>query len=86
MWIRIKSNDNQESVETTSLAAHVAIQKERDLVIDDQIDEIKKRQNEIEDRERELKSFLLRTVTTAAIALLSSAVSLGVAISQFVKN
>jgi hypothetical protein len=50
------------------------------------MDEIEDRQIKLESRESDLRSYILKTITTAAFALLSSAVSLGMIISDFVKK
>jgi hypothetical protein len=78
--------DTPESVEGENLAAHVVLCRQREISINNHMDEIEERQNKIEEREHELRSYILKTITTAFIALLSSAVSLGVMISQFVKH
>ena len=78
--------ETPESVEGENLAAHVVLCRQRETSINSRMDEIEQRQNKIEEREHELRSYILKTITTAFLALLSSAVSLGVMISQFVKN
>jgi hypothetical protein len=78
--------DTPESVEGENLAAHVVLCRQREISIANRMDEIDQRQNKIENRENELRSYILRTITTAAFALLSSAVTLGVMISEFVKK
>jgi len=78
--------ETPESVEGESLAAHVVLCRQREESINNRMDEIEQRQNKIEQRERELHSYILKTITAAFLALLSSAVSLAVVISQFVKN
>jgi hypothetical protein len=78
--------DTPDSVEGENLAAHVILCRQRDLSSKERMDEIEERQNKIEQREHELRSYILKTITTAAFALLSSAVSLGVMIAQFVKK
>lgn len=78
--------DTPDSVEGENLAAHVIICRQREASINSRMDELEERQNKIEQREHELRSYILKTITTAFLALLSSAVSLGVMISQFVKN
>ena len=78
--------DTPESVEGDNLAAHVILCRQRDASINTRMDELEQRQNKIEQREREAHSFILKTITTAFISLLSSAVSLGVMIFQFVNK
>jgi len=78
--------DTPESVEGENLAAHVVLCRQREISINDRMDEIEQRQNKMEQREHELRSYILKTITTAFLALLSSAVSLGVMISQFIKH
>jgi hypothetical protein len=78
--------DTPESVEGINLSAHVVLCRQRDISIKERMDEIEERQNKIENRENDLRSYILKTITTAFLALLSSAVSLGVMISQFVKH
>jgi hypothetical protein len=78
--------DTPESVEGENLAAHVVLCRQREISINIRMDELEQRQNKIEQREREAHSFILKTITTAFISLLSSAVSLGVMIFQFVKH
>jgi hypothetical protein len=77
--------ENPEHVEGESLATHVMLCRQRDLSTTKRLSEIDERQDKIETRESELRSYILRTITTAAIALLSSAISLGVMISSFIK-
>lgn len=78
--------DTPESVEGDNLAAHVVLCRQREISINARMDELEQRQNKIEQREREIHSYILKTVTTALVSLLSSAVSLGVMIFQFVKH
>lgn len=78
--------DTPETIEGENLAAHVILCRQRETSINERMDEIEQRQNKIEQREHELRSYILKTITTAAFALLSSAVSLGVMISEFVKR
>ena len=78
--------ETPESVEGESLAVHVVLCRQREESTNNRMDEIEQRQNKIEQRERELHSYILKTITAACLALLSSAVSLAVVISQFVKN
>lgn len=78
--------DTPESVEGENLAAHVVLCRQREISINARMDELEQRQNKIEQREREAHSYILKTVTTALVSLLSSAVSLGVMIFQFIKN
>lgn len=78
--------ETPESVEGENLAAHVVLCRERETSIANRMDELEQRQNKIEQREHELRSYILKTVTTAFISLLSSAVSLGVMVFQFVKK
>lgn len=78
--------ETPESVEGENLAAHVLLCRQRNTSIHQRMDEIEQRQNEFEQRERKVHAYVLKTITAAFIALLSSAVSLGVMISQFVKN
>lgn len=78
--------ETPESVEGENLAAHVVLCRQREISINNRMDEIEQRQNKIEQREHELRSHILKTITAVLLSLLSSAVSLGVMISQFVKN
>lgn len=78
--------ETPETIEGESLAAHVILCRQREISINERMDELDQRQNKIEQREHELRSYILKTITTAFLALLSSAVSLGVMISQFVKK
>jgi hypothetical protein len=78
--------ETPETVEGESLAAHVLLCRQREISINNRMDEIEQRQNKIEQREHELRSYILKTITAAFLALLSSSVSLGVMISQFIKN
>lgn len=78
--------ETPETVEGESLAAHVVMCRQRELVMEKRMEEIEEKQSKIEQREHELRSYILKTITTAFLALLSSAVSLGVMISQFVKT
>lgn len=87
MIIYTKTNtDKPETIEGENLAAHVILCRQREASIKKRMDELDERQDKIEEREHELRSYILKTITTAAIALLSSAVSLGIMISQFVKH
>jgi hypothetical protein len=78
--------DTPENVEGENLAAHVVMCRQRELAMEKRMVEIEEKQSKIEQREHELRSYILKTITTAFLALLSSAVSLGVMISQFIKN
>ena len=78
--------ETPETVESESLAAHVVMCRQRELAMEKRMEEIEEKQSKIEQREHELRSYILKTITTAFLALLSSAVSLGVMISQFVKT
>lgn len=78
--------DTPETVEGENLAAHVIMCRQRELAMEKRMDEIEERQIKIEQREHDLRSYILRTITTAAFALLSSAVSLGVILSEFLKK
>lgn len=77
--------ETPESVEGENLAAHVILCRQREASINTRMDELEQRQNKLEQREREVHSYILKTVTTALVSLLSSAVSLGVMIFQFIK-
>lgn len=78
--------ESPESVEGENLAAHVVLCRQKEISINNRMDELEQRQNKIEQREHELRSYILKTVTTAFVSLLSSAVSLGVMLFQFVKK
>lgn len=78
--------DTPETIEGENLAAHVILCRQRDIAIGNQMDEFDERMDKMEEREHELRSYILKTITTAAFALLSSAVSLGIMISEFVKK
>jgi hypothetical protein len=78
--------DAPETIEGENLAAHVILCRQRDIAITTRFEEMNDRQDKIENSEKELRAYLLRTITTAALALLSSAVSFGVIISEFVKK
>ena len=78
--------DTPETIEGENLAAHVILCRQREASINERMDEIEDRQIKLESRESDIRSYILRTVTTAAFALLSSAVSLGVMLSEFVKK
>ena len=78
--------DTPDTIEGENLAAHVILCRQREISIVDRMDELEQRQDKIENREHELRSYILKTITTAAFALLSSAVSLGVMISEFAKR
>lgn len=87
MLIFTKTNtDKPETVEGENLAAHVILCRQRELSIKNRLDELDERQNKIEQREIDLRSYILRTITTAFLALLSSSVSLGVMFSEFIKR
>ena len=79
-------SDTPETVEGDNLAAHVVMCRQRELAMDKRMQEIEVRQNVIDEKESELRSYILRTITTAALSLLSSAITVGVLISQFLKN
>ena len=78
--------ETPETVESESLAAHVVMCRQRELVMEKRMEEIEEKQNKIEEREHDLRSYILRTITTAAFALLSSAVSLVVVFLEFIKK
>jgi len=78
--------DTPDTIEGENLAAHVILCRQRDISIKNRMDELEQRQDKIEAREHELRSYILKTITTAAFALLSSAVSLGIMLFQFVKR
>lgn len=75
-----------ETIEGENLAAHVILCRQRDVAITSRLDNIDDEIGKIESRENELRAYLLRTITTAALALLSSAVSIGVIFSEYVKK
>lgn len=77
--------DTPDTVEGENLATHVILCRQRELSMNKRIDEIEEKQSKLEQRESDLRSYILRTITTAAFALLSSAVSLGVMLSDFIK-
>jgi hypothetical protein len=78
--------DTPDTIEGDNLAAHVILCRQRDKNIKERMDDFEQRQDKIENREHELRSYILKTITTAAFALLSSAVSLGLMIFEFVKR
>lgn len=78
--------ESPESIEGENLAAHVILCRQREASTKAHMDEIEERQDKLESRENDLRSYILKTITTAAFALLSSAVSLGMIISEFVKK
>jgi cell division protein FtsB len=78
--------ESPESIEGENLAAHVILCRQREASTKARMDEIEDRQAELENRESDMRSYILKTITTAAFALLSSAVSLGMLISDFVKK
>lgn len=77
--------DTPETVEGENLAAHIILCRQREASIKSRMDEIEDRQIKLESRESDIRSYILRTVTTAAIALISSAFSLGLMLSQHSK-
>lgn len=78
--------DTPETIEGENLAAHVILCRQRELAIENRMEELEEKQSKIEQREHELRAYILRTITTAAFALLSSAVSLGAMIAQYIKK
>ena len=78
--------DTPDTIEGENLAAHVILCRQREASIKNRMDEIEQRQDKIEAREHDLRSYILKTITTAAFALLSSAVSLGIMLFEFVKR
>lgn len=78
--------ESPDSIEGENLAAHVVLCRQRYESMQTRMDEIEERQIKLESRESDLRSYILKTVTTAAFALLSSAISLGIMISDFVKH
>lgn len=78
--------DTPESIEGENLAAHIVLCRQRDKSMNERLDELEERQAKLENKESELKSYLLKTITTAAFALVSSAFSLGIMLSQFGKH
>lgn len=79
-------SDTPENVEGDNLSAHVLLCRQRESSMKTRMDEIEDRQDKIEQREHELRSYILRTITTAAFALLSSAASLIIIIIEFIKK
>jgi len=77
--------DTPETVEGENLAAHIILCRQREASIKSRMDEIEDRQIKLESRESDIRSYILKTVTTAAIALISSAFSLGLMLSQHSK-
>ena len=78
--------ESPDSIEGENLAAHVILCRQREASTKARMDEIEERQSRLESRESDLRSYILKTITTAAFALLSSAVSLGMMISEFAKR
>lgn len=78
--------DTPENVEGENLGAHVILCRERAAATHTRMSKIEEKMNTIEQREEQLRSYILKTITTAAIALLSSAVSVGVMFSHYIKN
>lgn len=78
--------DTPETLEGVNLAAHVALCRQRDLTNEKRMRELEEMQDKLERREDELRSYIVRTVSTALLSLLSSAVSLGIMFSEFVKK
>jgi hypothetical protein len=78
--------DTPETIEGENLAAHVILCRQRELSLENRLEELEDKQSKIEEREHELRAYILRTITTAAFALLSSAVSLGAMIAQYIKK
>lgn len=78
--------DTPENIEGENLAAHVILCRQREVSNDKRITELEEQVDRIENRENDLRSYILRTITTAAFALLSSAVTLGVMLSDFFKK
>lgn len=85
MIIVTKIKDTPEAIESENLAAHVILCRQKAESNDKRLDEIEDRQDKIETRERDMRSFLTRTITTALLALISSAFSIGVLISEHSK-
>jgi hypothetical protein len=78
--------DTPDTIEGENLAAHVVLCQQRDAVNKNRITTLSDRLDRIEERENELRSYILKTITTAAFSLLSSAISLGVMISHYIRN
>jgi hypothetical protein len=85
MWVQIKQKSN-ETIESDSLAAHVALSKEREATIISRITDLETKQEETEQREHELKNLLLKTVSGAFIAIISSAFSIGAVVFNYLKG
>ena len=71
MWVRIKTTD-KDSIETDSLVAHVALQREREAAVDKELVDIKARQDRMEKQEQERKTFVFRTMIGAVISVITS--------------
>jgi hypothetical protein len=78
--------DTPDTIEGENLAAHVVLCQQRDAANKNRITTLSDRMDRSEERENELRSYILKTLTTAVFSLLSSVVSLGIMLSQFIKN
>lgn len=85
MILYTKNTETSENVESENLATHVALCRQRKQSFDKRMSELERKQEKLEIREQELHSYILRTITTALFALISSAISLGAMLFQFFK-
>lgn len=81
-----KTKETPENLEGESLAAHVAMCRQREVTMQKRLDDIETKQTKIETREEELRTYILRTITTVAISLVSSALSFGMMLSEFIRK
>lgn len=80
-----KTITTPETVEGESLSTHVILCRQKELAHIKRMEDLDARQDKLEATERELRSFLLRTITSVALAILTSAVSIGVHIANLLK-
>jgi len=85
MWVQIKQKSN-DNVESDDLSTHVLLSKEREAAQNNRITDLEIKQRESEERERELKNLLLRTISGAAVALISSIISIATVVFSYFKG
>jgi len=84
--IILKNKSVEDNIENESLAAHVALCRQRESSQSRRMSNMEIRQDEIESRERLLKTFLLKTVTGASFAIISSVASISYVVFEFLKK
>lgn len=85
MWVQIKQKSNQNA-ESENLSTHVLLSQEREATQNKRITELEDKQKENEEREREFKNLMIKSITGASIAFISSAISIGAVVFNYFKG